>query len=113
MATLQGSTIPRVKLEPAADPAIKPEPVDDSPSPYVDDDDDMYEDTGDLDFSQAQQQLWLTTIPKSLWEAVSKLQDDDEIEIGTIRVEGPETNPSRVRHQPGTISSWAHSDSVP
>ena len=97
MTTLQGAGIPRVKLESVPDQPIKPEPMDDTPSPYVDEDDDMYEDTGDLDFSQAQQQLWLSHIPRTLWETLSKLQDDDEIEIGTIRVEGPETNPSRVR----------------
>ncbi|EXJ85068.1 hypothetical protein A1O3_05743 [Capronia epimyces CBS 606.96] len=95
MATLQGSVIPRVKLEPP-DQAIKPEPMDESPSPYVDEDDDIYEDTGDLDVSQAQQPLWLSHIPRTLWETLSKLQDDDEIDIGTIRVEGPESNPSRV-----------------
>ncbi|KAK4943877.1 hypothetical protein LTR10_016593 [Elasticomyces elasticus] len=98
MATLQGSSMPRVKLEslPDANVDIKPEPMDDSPSPYMDEDDDMYEDTGDTDFSQSQQQLWLSHIPRQLWETLSRLQDDDEIEIGTIRVEGPETNPSRV-----------------
>ncbi|KIW12952.1 hypothetical protein PV08_08139 [Exophiala spinifera] len=97
MATLQGSGIPRVKLESVPDINIKPEPTEDTPSPYVDEDEEMYdEDTGDLDFSQAQQQLWTSHIPKTLWEALSKMQDEDEIEIGTIRVEGPETNPSRV-----------------
>jgi transcription initiation factor TFIIF subunit beta len=97
MATLQGSGIPRVKLESVPDANIKPEPMEDTPSPYVDEDEEMYdEDNADLDFSQAQQQLWLSHIPKTLWEVLSKLQDDDEIEIGTIRVEGSETNPSRV-----------------
>lgn len=96
MATLQGSGIPKVKIEGAPEQTIKPEPTDDTPSPYVDDDEDMYEETGDVDFSQAQQQLWLSHIPKSLWEAISNLNDEDEIEIGTIRVEGPESNPSRV-----------------
>lgn len=97
MATLQGSGIPKVKLESVPDQSIKPEPMDDTPSPFVDEDDDMYEDTGDLDFSQSQQQLWLSHIPKTLWETLSNLQDDDEMEIGKIRVEGPEANPSRVR----------------
>ena len=95
MATLQGG-IPRVKLESAPDENIKPEPLD-TPSPFADEDEDMYEDAGDLDFSQAQQQIWLSHIPRTLWEKLSKLQDDDEIEIGRIRVEGSESNPSRVR----------------
>lgn len=110
MATLQGSGIPRVKLESVPDMSIKPEPMEDTPSPYIDEDEEMYdEDTGDLDFSQAQQQLWTSHIPKTLWEALSKLQDEDEIEIGTIRVEGPETNPSRVRVLP-MISIVHHAD---
>lgn len=96
MATLQGSGVPRVKLESVPDITIKPEPMEDTPSPS-DEDDDLYEDTGDLDFSQSQQQLWLSHIPRTLWDTLSKLQDDEEMEIGTIRVEGPETNPSRVR----------------
>ena len=96
MATLQGSGIPKVKLEPVPDENIKREPLD-TPSPFADEDEDMYEDAGDLDFSQAQQQLWLSHIPRTLWEKLSKLQDDDEIEIGKIRVEGTESNPSRVR----------------
>ncbi|EXJ86212.1 hypothetical protein A1O1_06582 [Capronia coronata CBS 617.96] len=105
MATLQGSGVPRVKLEPP-DQNIKPEPMDESPSPYMEEDDDIYEDTGDLDFSQAQQPLWLSHVPRTLWEALSKLQDDDEIEIGTIRVEGPESNPSRVSMKLSAIPAF-------
>ena len=99
MATLQGTGIPRVKLESGPDQTMKLEAPEDTPSPFVDEDEDMYEDAGDVDFSQAQQHLWLSHIPRSLWETLSKLQDDDEIEIGKIRVEGPESNPSRVRTQ--------------
>ena len=95
MATLQGSGIPKVKLESAPDETVKAEPSD-TPSPFPDDDEDIYEDAGDLDFSQAQQQLWLSQIPRTLWKKLSTLQDDDEIEIGKIRVEGPDSNPSRV-----------------
>lgn len=98
MATLQGTGIPRVKLEPVPDQNVKQEPMDvDMVSPYPEDDDDVYEDAGDIDFSQAQQQLWLSHIPRSLWEGWTKLDDDEEIEIGTIRIEGPESNPTRVR----------------
>lgn len=96
MTSMPGSVIPQVKVE-NADVNIKNEAMDvDMPSPYVDEDEDGFEDTGDLDFSQAQQQLWLSHIPRSLWEALSKLEDDDEIDLGTIRVEGPENNPHRV-----------------
>ncbi|EHY55964.1 hypothetical protein HRR83_006654 [Exophiala dermatitidis] len=108
MATLQGSGVPKMKLEPP-DQTVKLEPMDESPSPYVEEeDDDIYEDTGDLDFSRAQQPLWLSHIPRTLWEALSKLQDDDEIEIGTIRVEGPESNPSRVSMKLNALPALAN-----
>jgi len=95
MATLQGSGYPAVKLESLPDHHVKMET--DTPSPPMDDDmEDVYEDAGDLDFSQAQQPLWLSHIPRSLWETWSTLGDDEEIELGTIRIEGSESNPQRV-----------------
>jgi hypothetical protein len=97
MAAVPGGVIPSVKVE-NADANIKSEAMDvDMPSPYADDDEDGFEDTGDLDFSQVQQQLWLSHIPRSLWQALSQLGDDEEVDLGTIRVEGPEDNPQRVR----------------
>ena len=65
---------------------IKPEPDATAPSPYMDDE-DIYEDAGDLDFSNSGQQLWMTRLPKTLWEILNKFKDDEEIEIGTVRVE--------------------------
>ncbi|KAI9740363.1 MAG: hypothetical protein M1834_004942 [Cirrosporium novae-zelandiae] len=52
-------------------------------------DDDLYEDTGDVDFSNAGREVWLTRIPKFLWERWSKLDDDEEIHLGTVRIEHP------------------------
>ncbi|EXJ58819.1 hypothetical protein A1O7_06249 [Cladophialophora yegresii CBS 114405] len=95
MATLQGTGVPKLKLESVPDENIKVEPSD-TPSPFLDEDEDMDEDAGDLDFSQAHQQLWLSHIPRTLWQKLSQIQDDDEIEIGKIRVEGSESNPTRV-----------------
>lgn len=57
---------------------------------------DIYEDAGDLDFSAAAQDVWLSRIPRSLWEHWSKLDDDEEIQIGTIRIEGSLKAPKRV-----------------
>lgn len=96
---MPGMVIPQVKVEHAPDISVKHEQEDvDMPSPaYADDDPDGFEDAGDLDFSQVNQQLWLSHIPRSLWEALSKLQDNDEIDLGSVRVEGPEENPTRVR----------------
>lgn len=97
--SVSGAVIPQVKVEHAPDVNVKQEQEDvDMPSPaYADDDLDGFEDTGDLDFSQANQTLWLSHIPRTLWESLSKLQDNDEVDLGTIRVEGPEDNPTRVR----------------
>ncbi|CAL8582697.1 hypothetical protein XPA_008348 [Xanthoria parietina] len=67
---------------------VKVEPPSAAASPAPQSDDDIYEDAGDLDFSRAVQGLYLTRIPKYLWESWSTLDDDEEIRIGTVRVEG-------------------------
>lgn len=63
-------------------------------------DDDIYEDAGDLDFSQSSQTLLLTRIPKYLWKAWSQLDDDADLQVGTIRVEGGMDSPKRVSTAP-------------
>ncbi|KAL1988997.1 hypothetical protein VTN96DRAFT_5760 [Rasamsonia emersonii] len=85
-----------VKQEPGSTPYIKPDPDSREAHAGALSDEDIYEDAGDLDFSQAGQNVWLTRIPKSLWEHWSKLDDDEEIQIGTIRVEGDPTDIKRV-----------------
>lgn len=95
--------------------SIKPDP--DGMAPYIKDDpdtkdaaltaledEDIYEDAGDLDFSAAAQDVWLSRIPRSLWEHWSKLDDDEEIQIGTIRIEGNLNDPKRVRCNLETLS---------
>lgn len=72
---------------------IKPDP--DSKSPMPMDEDDLYEDAGDLEFydknapNNSFQTLYLARVPKYVWDAwmklTEKLGDDDEIQIGTIR----------------------------
>lgn len=71
-----------------ADTVIKPDPDAKGASPGVlGADDDIYEDAGDLEFNAnpAWQTLYLARVPKGVWEAWSKLDDDAEIELGTIR----------------------------
>ncbi|KAI6711643.1 hypothetical protein JHW43_005788 [Diplocarpon mali] len=48
---------------------------------------DIYEEAGDLEFNTnpAFQSLYLARVPKYMWEAWSKLDEDAEIPIGTIR----------------------------
>ena len=87
--------IPTVKVEHAPSPNVKDEDSDYDASPYPDDD-DIYEDAGDLDFATAQQNVWLSHVPKSLWESLASFEDDEEIEIGTIRVEKKGEIDSRV-----------------
>ncbi|KAL3465273.1 transcription initiation factor IIF, beta subunit-domain-containing protein [Aspergillus heterothallicus] len=89
--------VPQVKQDPdASTPYIKPDP-DNKDTVLADiDDEDLYEDAGDLDFANAAQSLWLSRIPRSLWEHWSKLDDDEEIQIGTIRIEGELNDIKRV-----------------
>lgn len=73
-------------------PYIKPDPdaAEGSPSGAMDED-DLYEDAGDLEFFDATgaqgtlDQAYLAKVPKEIWEAWSKLPDDAEIEVGTMR----------------------------
>lgn len=67
---------------------IKPDPDSkDGASPAALNDEDIYEDAGDLEFNNDPefQKLYLARVPRYLWEAWSKLDDDAEIQIGTIR----------------------------
>ena len=75
---------------------IKPDPdsIGNSPAPQTDE--DIYEDTGDLDFAGSDQGFYLTRLPKFLWDSWSKLDDNQEIQIGTIRVEGGMNDVKRV-----------------
>ena len=75
---------------------VKVETPSAAASPGPASDDDIYEDAGDLDFSRAVQGLYLTRIPKYLWESWSTLDDEEEIRIGTVRVEGGLEDVKRV-----------------
>ncbi|KAK2784856.1 hypothetical protein FQN53_008189 [Emmonsiellopsis sp. PD_33] len=95
MASTPGLGGQRVKPESNSMPIIKTEPDSNQGSGMLSDE-DIYEDTGDLDFANAMQDVWLTRIPKMLWENWSRLEDDEEIQIGTVRVEGGPTDIKRV-----------------
>lgn len=85
----------QVKQDPDA-MYIKPDP-DNKDMVFADmDDDDLYEDAGDLDFTEAGQNVWLSRLPRQLWENWAQIDDDEEIEIGTMRIEGDSSDLKRV-----------------
>lgn len=89
----------QVKQDPGS-PNIKADPDRDL------DEDDLYEDAGDLDFANANQNVWLSRIPRSLWEHWAKIDDDEEIQVGTIRIEGDPNDIKRVFAPP----PWRRTD---
>lgn len=72
-----------------ADPQIKPDPGAQGASPSPFGDEDIYEDAGDLEFNNGPQfqSLYMVRLPKYLWANWSKLDDDAEIHLGTIRMQ--------------------------
>ncbi len=94
MSAINGGAVPSIKIERdnaftgGVEPHIKPDPDAQGASPATALEEDIYEDAGDLDFAQAKQPLWLTRIPKFLWDNWSEIDDDQEIQLGTVRVEG-------------------------
>ena len=99
---MYGADTPSLKVESAQpalngqDPRVKPDPESLGASPGPQLDDDIYEDAGDLEFSGAERGIYLTKFPKFLWENWSKLDDNQEIQIGTVRVEGGLNDIKRV-----------------
>ncbi|CRG91658.1 transcription initiation factor TFIIF beta subunit [Talaromyces islandicus] len=85
-----------VKQEPGSAAFIKPDPDSKEALSGMLSDEDIYEDAGDLDFSQAGQNVWLTRIPNDLWKHWSQMDEDEEIQIGTVRVEGEPHDIKRI-----------------
>ena len=87
-----------VKMEDAPD--IKPEPATAVPTNVMDE--DPYEDTGELRMDKTMQEAgaWLAKVPKWLWEAWEEMDDDEEIELGQVRVydRRPEDPPLSLIH---------------
>jgi transcription initiation factor TFIIF subunit beta len=77
---------------------IKPEPDSRVASPSAMSEDDIYEDAGDLDFGPGQDKaVWLVRIPKFLWDQWEQIGDDEEVELGKVRVEPSENGKEKVR----------------
>ncbi|KAL1960962.1 hypothetical protein VTO42DRAFT_4850 [Malbranchea cinnamomea] len=86
---------PPIKTEPGSVP-IKAEPDNTEGVRGLSLEDDIYEDAGDLDLSGSAQDVWLMRVPRMLWDNWASLDDDEEIQIGTVRVEGPPTDIKRI-----------------
>jgi transcription initiation factor TFIIF subunit beta len=71
-----------------ADVFIKPDPEVRGTSPAAFADEDIYEDAGDLEFNTdlKYQKLYLARVPKYIWDSWHNLDDDAEIQLGTIRM---------------------------
>jgi TFIIF, beta subunit N-terminus len=76
---------------------VKPDPESTGASPSAMSEDDIYEDAGDLDFSIGEDKsVWLMRVPKFLWESWDKIGDDEEVELGKVRVEQGRGVPDKV-----------------
>lgn len=65
------------------EPQIKQDPESFTPGGFMDD--DLYEDTGELNMPPRHTaDIWLTRVPKWLWESLATAGDDEEIEVGKI-----------------------------
>lgn len=96
---MQGDVVPSVKMDPdtkSENEWMKEESDLMDIAPALQADDDIYEDAGDLDFAVASQRLYLTRLPKMMWENWSQLDDDQEIILGKVRVEGDLDTVKRV-----------------
>ncbi|KAI0125800.1 putative transcription initiation factor IIF subunit beta [Xylariales sp. AK1849] len=74
-----------------SEPVIKPDPEDAKQSPAALDDDDLYEDAGDLEFydpnvpQDPYGTISLAHIPKYLYDQWAQLKDDEELVVGKVR----------------------------
>lgn len=64
--------------------AIKSDP-DLSPSPMLEDEDDAFEDTGELEMPKSLPKAWMIKVPKLIYDRWSEVDDDEPIRIGTLK----------------------------
>ena len=104
MAAISDGKAPAIKVERddsvtigPGELKVKSDPDSTGASPSVMSEDDIYEDAGDLDFSTGQgKSVWLMRIPKFLWDSWEKISDDEEVELGKVRVEQGGGVPDKV-----------------
>ena len=94
MATPHVQAEPSVKLEAAgikqeqglSSSEMKVEPGFKAEPGYADDD-ELYEDAGDLDVSNGDRAVWLVKLPQFLAERWKDIDEDEEIVLGTVKVD--------------------------
>jgi hypothetical protein len=96
MATLASNAVPTVKVESAMDDRIKPEPEEEK---YMDDVPPVDEDIKDEETKWDNKEWWMGKVSRGLWSQLIDLDalgSDEEIEIGTLRLEGRPQYPEKV-----------------
>ena len=86
-----------VKMETDGGSSIKPDPEGIQQSQAMEEDDD-FEDTGELEMPPPPSNVWLLRIPRVLHEQWNKVDQDQEIQVGVIR----------RGKQSGKVSSFEH-----
>ena len=74
-----------VKVE--DDVNIKQEAESTAPLAFMDDDED--EDTGELRIPNPLNGIYLTWVPRMLWDSWASINEDEEIQVGLVRVFSP------------------------
>lgn len=84
---------PSVKLEAGTkqEPGLSSSDIKTEPGfktePGYADDDELYEDAGDLDVSNGDRAVWLVKLPQFLAERWRDVDEDEEIVLGTVKVD--------------------------
>ena len=73
---------------------VKQEPNSTTSAGFMDDDED--EDTGELHIPSSLRGIWLTWIPKMLWDSWASIDEDEEIQVGLVRVWSPAGSERKV-----------------
>ncbi|KAA8913310.1 transcription initiation factor IIF, beta subunit-domain-containing protein [Sphaerosporella brunnea] len=95
---------PNVKVEPGEkmEPGTKSEPGLTPPEINQEmgyaDDDELYEDAGDLDLTHGDRAVWLVKLPQFLAERWKDIDEDEEITLGVVKVDP--NNQSQVHCAP-------------
>jgi transcription initiation factor TFIIF subunit beta len=97
-----------IKSEPTGfDGQFKQESYSQPNTPSQLDEEDIYEDAGDLDFSQADQNAWLVRLPNYVWDSWSKIGEDEEIRLGTVRMEPGADGKQKVNFALSSVNNCA------